>query len=177
MFYPAPRHDAEQVEALELDPTTDRYPDLQRVLAYWQRKRGGRLAPARTDIDPAELVAVLPRIMLADVLSDPLDFRYRLSGTGIRNIHGNDMTGRSPRALEPPAYGALIFAHYCEAVRRQEPLLHLIVLDAYQRSRSYARLLLPLSNDGEHITMLMAVDSKEQNTQALKAYFSSQTGR
>jgi hypothetical protein len=173
MFYPAPRHDAEQVEALELDPTTDRYPDLQRVLAYWQRKRGGRLAPSRTDIDPAELVAVLPRIMLADVLSDPLDFRYRLSGTGIRNIHGNDMTGRSPRTLEPPAYGALIFAHYCEAVRRREPLLHLIVLDAYQRSRSYARLLLPLSSDGEHITMLMAVDSKEQNTQALKDYFSA----
>jgi hypothetical protein len=176
MFYPAPRQDA-QVEALELDPTTDRYPDLQRVLVYWQRRRGGRFAPSRADIDPAELVAVLPRIMLADVLDEPLDFRYRLAGTGIRNVHGNDMTGRSPRELEPPAYGDLIFAHYCEAVRRRAPLLHLIVLDAHQRSRSYARLLLPLSSDGERVTMLMAVDSKEQNSQALKDYFARQTGR
>jgi hypothetical protein len=176
MFYPAPRQDA-QVEALELDPTTDRYPDLQRVLVYWQRRRGGRFAPSRADIDPAELVAVLPRIMLADVLDEPLDFRYRLAGTGIRNVHGNDMTGRSPRELEPPAYGDLIFAHYCEAVRRRAPLLHLIVLDAHQCSRSYARLLLPLSSDGERVTMLMAVDSKEQNSQALKDYFARQTGR
>jgi hypothetical protein len=176
MFYPAPRQDA-QVEALELDPTTDRYPDLQRVLVYWQRRRGGRFAPSRADIDPAELVAVLPRIMLADVLDEPLDFRYRLAGTGIRNVHGNDMTGRSPRELEPPAYGDLIFAHYCEAVRRRAPLLHLIVLDAHQHSRSYARLLLPLSSDGDRVTMLMAVDSKEQNSQALKDYFARQTGR
>jgi hypothetical protein len=171
MFYPAAKRDADEVEAIELDLATDRYPDLQQVLAYWERKRGDRFAPARPDIDPTELVQVLPRIMLADVLDDPIDFRYRLAGTGIRNVHGNDMTGRSPRELEPPAYGALIFGHYCEAVRRRVPLLHLIVLDAYQRSRSYARLLLPLSSDGERVTMLMAVDGKEQNSQALKDYF------
>lgn len=160
-----------RVEAVELDPASEHYPDLLRVRAYWERKRQGRFAPRRADIDPADLVDSLPRIMLVDVLPEPLDFRYRLSGTSISNVHGREMTGKSPRDLTPAAYGALIHDHYCEAARRRAPLLHLIVLDGDQRSRSYARLLLPLSEDGSAVTMLMAVDSKEQNTQALKAYF------
>jgi hypothetical protein len=160
-----------RVEAVELDPACEHYPDLLRVRAYWERKRQGGFAPRRADIDPADLVDSLPRIMLADVLPEPLDFRYRLSGTAISNVHGKELTGKSPRDLTPAAYATLIYDHYCEAVRRREPLLHLIVLDSEQRSRSYVRLLLPLSEDGTTVTMLMAVDSKEQNTQALKAYF------
>jgi hypothetical protein len=160
-----------RVEAVELDPAGEHYPDLLRVRAYWEGKRQVRFAPRRADIDPVDLVDSLPRIMLADVLPEPLDFRYRLSGTRIADVHGKEMTGKSPRDLVPAAYGALIYDHYCEAVRRRQPLLHLIVLDSDKRSRSYARLLLPLSEDGSAVTMLMAVDSKEQNTQALKAYF------
>jgi hypothetical protein len=163
---------ASRVEAVELDPTTELYPDLQRVRAYWTGKRQARFAPRRADIDPADLVAVLPRVMLADVMTNPsLDFRYRLSGTAITDVHNKNLTGKSPRDLMPAAYAALIYEHYCEAVHRREPLLHLIVLDTIERSRSYARLLLPLSEDGNAVTMLMAVDSAEQNTRALKDYF------
>jgi hypothetical protein len=171
-----PPRPASRVEAVELDVRSDDYPDLARVLAYWEGKRGERFAPSRADIDPADLVEVLPRIMLADVLREPLDFRYRLSGTGIAGVHGKDQTGKRPRELTPLAYGALIHEHYCDAVRRREPLLHLVVLDTDERSRSYARLLLPLSADGSAVTMLMTVDSKEQNSRALKEFFAKLTG-
>ena len=164
-----------RVEAVELDPTSERYPDLQRVRTYWAERRQGRFAPRRGDIDPADLVAVLPRIMLADVVAEPLDFRYRLSGTAISDVHHKNMTGKSPRDLMPAAYAALIHGHYCEAVRRREPLLHLILLDTVERSRSYARLLLPLSEDGNTVTMLLTIDSAEQNTRALKDYFAEIT--
>jgi len=113
--------------------------------------------------------------MLADVVAEPLDFRYRLSGTAISDVHHKNMTGKSPRDLMPEAYAALIHGHYCEAVRRREPLLHLIVLDTVERSRSYARLLLPLSEDGNAVTMLLTIDSAEQNTRALKDYFAEIT--
>ncbi len=82
-----------------------------------------------------------------------------------------NLTAKSPRDLMPTAYGALIHDHYCQAVSRREPLLHLIVLDTIERSRSYARLLLPLSEDGCAVTMLMTIDSVEQNTRALRDYF------
>ncbi len=173
----SPWRDRGTVEAVELDAASDRYPDLAGVRAYWDAKRGGRFAPRRADIDPVDLKDVLPRVMLADVVADPagkaVDFRYRLAGTGIDAMHGQDPTGKSPRALMPQAYGALIHAHYCEAVRRRAPLLHVIVLDTCERARSYARLLLPLSEDGVRVTMLMTVDSKEQNTEALRRFFAA----
>ena len=168
---------AVRVEAAELDLADDRYPDLMRALAYWRQKKSIGFAPSRTNIDPVDLVEFLPRLMLADVLQDPLDFRYRLAGTGISNVHGKEMTGKRPRDLEPVAYGELIHEHYSAAVLRREPILHLIMLDTLQRERSYARLLLPLSADGSSVTMLMAIDSKEQDTRALRDYFGKVTGR
>jgi hypothetical protein len=170
-----PPRRAGRVEAVELDARNGAYPDLARVLAYWDRKRGDRFAPRRADIDPADLVEFLPRIMLADVLREPLEFRYRLSGTGIAGVHGKDQTGKSPRDLTPPAYGALVQEHYCECVRRREPLLHLIVLDTQERSISYVRLVMPLSEDGSAVTMLMSVDGKDQNTRALRDFFAKVT--
>jgi hypothetical protein len=162
-----------RIEAIEFAPDSDRYPDLQPVLRYWNTKRGASFAPRRRDIDPADLVEWLPRVMIADVSYEPLDFRYRLSGTGILDLHGKELTARRPQDLDPPEYGKLIYQHYCEAVRRREPLLHLILFDTIDRSRSYARLLLPLSEDGSVVTMLLAVDAKEQNTRALKQYFAT----
>lgn len=161
----------DRVAAVELDPTTDRYPDLTRVLAYWNRKRGSAFAPRRADIDPLDLVEALPRIMLADVAGTPPEFRYRLAGTAIGTIHGEDFTHRTPLDLKPAAFGRLIHEHYGAVVARRVPLMHLVMLDTLQKSRSYARLLLPLSENGQDVTMLMAVDSKEQNTSALRDYF------
>ena len=159
-----------RIEAITLDSSAD-YPDLGQIRAYWDRRRGDRFAPRRADIDPADLKEFLSRIMIADVLRDPMEFRYRLSGTNIGSVHGQEMTGKRPRDLTPAAYGELIHAHYCEAVERRQPLLHLILLDTSQRSRSYARLLLPLSEDGETVSMLLTIDSREQNSKALRDFF------
>lgn len=164
--------DSIQVDAIELDVAACPYGDLVEIHGYWTAKRGDRFAPRRADIDPVDLVGFLPRIMLADVRTDPLEFRYRLSGTGIGNVHGQEVTGRSPRDLAPPAFGDLIHGHYCAAVARRAPMIHLIMLDGRDSTRSYARLILPLSEDGSAVTMLMTVDSKEQNSKALKTFFS-----
>ncbi len=168
-------HPMSQMEPIiactELPLRDPNYPDLAEALDYWELRRGARFAPVRADIEPLDLVKVLPRVMLADVTPDPLDFRYRLSGTGIARIHGSEPTGLRPRELEPAEYGALIDRHYRQCVAERRPMLHLILLDARHRSRAYARLLLPLSEDGERVTMLMAIDSANQDVRALKAYF------
>jgi hypothetical protein len=166
-----------QVEAIELDIATNPYPDLRRLHAYWTSKRQDRFAPRRRDIDPIDMVEVLPRIMLVDIEQDPLDFRYRLAGTGICTLHGTDPTGHRPRELRPAAYGALVDGHYREAVVRRAPMLHLIVLDTSDRSRAYARLLLPLSEDGERVTMLVSVDCKEPTGHPLRRFFEALTRR
>src|SRR5262249_61223993 len=105
--------------------------------------------------------------MLIDVLSDPLDFRYRLSGTAICEVLGGEPRTKGPRDLPPVAYGQLIYDHYCLAVSRRTPLLHLVILSPFDPRRSYARLLLPLSEDGSTISMLISIHSKEENIRSL----------
>lgn len=156
-----------QAAALDLEQDLPRYPDLCLVLDYWRSKCADRFAPARADIDPVDLPRILPRIMLADVESDAsgaIDFRYRLSGTGIGNVHGFDPTALRPTDLTPPIYGQLIHEHYRTVVERRQPLAHVIVLVTNKKQRSYARIILPLSADGETVNMLMTVDSETQNT-------------
>src|SRR5258708_3922987 len=121
-----------RVEAVEIAMADERYPELSAVRAYWERKRGPHFAPRRADIDPADLVPSLPRITLSDVIrgdgaEGSLDFRYRLCGTGICTAHWRDPTGEAPRDMRPAAYGELLYRHYCEAVRRRAPTLHVIV--------------------------------------------------
>lgn len=156
-----------QAAELDLDKDLSRYSDLLFVLDYWKGKRRDRFAPARADIDPAEIVKILPRVMLADVERDAdgkIDFRYRLSGTGICNVHQSDLTGQRPLSLDPPPYGELVDRHYRTAVERRSPLAHVIALRTSGKSASYARIILPLSADGETVDMLMTVDSAMQNT-------------
>lgn len=156
-----------QAAELDLDKDLSRYPDLVFVLDYWNGKRHDRFAPARADIEPAEIVTILPRVLLADVESDAdghIDFRYRLSGTGICNVHRTDLTGRRPLSIAPPSYGKLIDMHYRAAIERRGPIAHVIALRTGGKSASYARIILPLSADGETVDMLMIVDSATQNT-------------
>lgn len=159
----------EDIQAAELDLAGDpaRFPDLVFALEYWSGKCGGRFAPARSDIDPLDITALLPRIMLADVVRDAagrLDFRYRLSGTGIGRIHGSELTGQGPLDLKPAPYGALIDSHYRQAVQRRRPLAHVITLRTNKKTCAYARIILPLSTDGATIDKLMILDSDSENT-------------
>ena len=158
----------EDIQAAELDVAEERerYPDLAFALDYWMGKRGDRFAPSRADIDPVEITSILPRIMLADVERDAsgaVDFLYRLSGTGIGVTHGTELTGQRPRDLEPAPYGALIDGHYRAVVEQRRPIAHMIALRTNKKTRAYARIILPLSSDGETVDKLMTVDSATEN--------------
>jgi len=139
------------------------YPDLATILSYWNDKRGERLAPPRSAIDPSDFIEALPRVKLVDVLrgaSGDLDFRFRLAGTWIGNVLGTELTHLRPLDLQPPQFGTMVHQHYVQCVRERRPLLHKVEIDSVRRIHNYARLLLPLSSDGEQVDMLMTVDSQ-----------------
>jgi hypothetical protein len=159
------------VRAAELDIETKRYPEIARALAYWRAKRGTRLLPSRADIDPLDLSVDLPRVMMAEVTYDPLEFRYRVAGTGTFRVHGEELTGKHPRDLQPPEFGMLIYNHYCEAVARREPILHLIQLDVGDVATSYARVILPLGSDGQTVDRLLTVECYEDHLDDLQRFF------
>lgn len=160
------------VRAVQLDADCDRYPEISQVLAYWREKRGDRAFPSRADIDPLEFTKALPRVMMVEVSYDPLEFRYRVAGTGLFAMHGQELTGKLAHELQPPEFGALIHWHYSEAIASRAPMLHLIELTANYHTTSYARLILPLSNDGATIDRLITVEAHEDHAHDLQKFFS-----
>jgi hypothetical protein len=159
------------VRAVEIDIDCKRYPEIDRILAYWRAKKGDRSFPSRADIDPLEFTRELPRVMMAEVSHDQLEFRYRVAGTGLFPVHGRDLTGKLARELDPPEFGAMIHRHYVEAVERRVPILHLIELTVNYLSTSYARIILPLSSDGTVIDRLITCEAHEDNAFALRTFF------
>jgi len=138
---------------------------LRRLYNYWDAKRGEREFPARADIDPLDLPALLPNIFLVDVLpADAPDqngtgqpqFRYRLAGTRVDEIHGQSLTGKMPSDIKTAEIANEVESQYRQVLVDRRPRCDHVVLLARDHSFwHYERLILPLSEDGVSINMLL----------------------
>ena len=131
------------------------HPDILKMLTYWEGRCQGRTMPRRSDIDPADLVGLLPNVMLVDVVDDDRRFVYRLVGTGEVQVRGHDPTGKSVR----DGYFA---ATPEEAERRYETVCTTRVpfyeVDNFQVVDRYiceANLFLPLSDDDQTVNKIL----------------------
>jgi hypothetical protein len=69
----------------------------RQLYAYWDRLRNGRPAPARCEIEPAKIPALLSETFIAESVGDRV-YRFRLAGTRIcqhfgRELRGTDLLG------------------------------------------------------------------------------------
>ena len=125
-------------------------------LRYWELRRGEHTMPARADIDPLHIPALLPQVFLIDVRREPLDFDYRLLGTQIVRHSEADYTGKSLRDLPaqcPPSQMWSLFQRVVEERRpysAEVPYLHL-------PGKSVEILATPLSDDGSNVNMIFGV--------------------
>lgn len=70
------------------------HPCAEELLAYWNGKRGARPMPDRADIVPAEIVRLLPNIIICETLRNGEDFRTRIFGTALVQLVGEERTGK-----------------------------------------------------------------------------------
>lgn len=138
-------------------------PESERIrglAAYWQAKRGDRLAPRRADIDPAEIRAHMPTLMMVDVLADG-DYRYRLIGTALTEGRGRAATGQRLTELmaDRPTAMRQMKERFDSVVAARAPV--------YARGEVYwetraddLRMFecgyFPLSDDGETVNIILA---------------------
>jgi hypothetical protein len=129
---------------------------LQRLYEYWLAKKGQRRFPSRRDIDPIDFPYVLGHVMLVDVLRNPLRFQVRLHGTEMTAKAGYDLTGKFLEDHPVTEYRRYVMERCASLVRDGDPLLvrHDRALDG--KPRSYEAIWLPLSEDGQHVTKLLA---------------------
>lgn len=131
-------------------------PDIVAFHRYWESKRRGRNMPARADIDPAEIVPLLPGIMLLDVVADARRFVYRLVGTREVAMRGRDPTGKSVGEGFYGASAETSIASYQDVVARKA--LRLERREFTTPDGRYGReqvILLPLSGDDRTVNMVL----------------------
>jgi len=135
-------------------------PAILRLLAYWNARRGVRFAPARADIDPADITALLPDIMMVDVLDGGRDFRFRLIGTRIVEGLGRDSTGRlfSELYADQPLARQRLGDRFQQVIKWRRPVfsrgrLYWVPDRGHKRFDSAH---LPLSADGECVDIILA---------------------
>jgi len=124
---------------------------------YWLSKRGNRAIPARKDIDPAEIPALLPYLVLVDKQGGKL--RYRLAGSAIVREVGIDPTGSlvgSYVSHDPSSVAA--FQTMGEHVLTGHPYLAAGLYEVKPGVvHNFLVLLLPMSDDGTNVNMVLAL--------------------
>ncbi len=135
--------------------------DSEAVLRYWEERRGGRLAPSWREFDLMELpLKAIPRVIVVDIVENPLDFLYRFWGTEHTASHGYDLTGRSVRQLKPTDYAEMMFRQYQETFESREPRLF---VNQYPVKPAiwnrYEIVRVPLSGDGQTIDIILSLES------------------
>ncbi len=134
-------------------------PYVQEMLAYWQRKAAGRLAPPPRDIDPGEIKRLLPFISIADVLHEPFDLRFRLVGTAIVEATGYDFTGRSFREMPVTTGIDIWMAHYARVVNGKQPFYGRYRGDLGPELVRYVEHgAFPLSSDGSTVARIIEIE-------------------
>jgi hypothetical protein len=146
---------------------------------YWFSKRGNRVMPSRSDINPVEIPVLLPFLSLVDKVEG--QFRYRLVGTAVAQQFGHEMTGRPVGFYVTPAEHALAQRRVYERIfSTAQPVF---VTGEYRTKlgaiHSVSRLMLPLSDDGEKVNMVIfsRVARFSSNTTASGDWLKGATGR
>lgn len=117
---------------------------------YWDSRRITGAMPTRSDIDPLDIVRVLPFVALAE--RQPEGYFWRLIGTAIVEHFGKDHTGEPYGAhFWPPSFVAATIATFDEALERDVPVFdEFIYRSPTGISHAVSRLVCPLKADRAH---------------------------
>jgi hypothetical protein len=126
---------------------------------YWLGSAAGRRMPARSDLDPLKVPRLLPSIGLIDVREGVDQASFRLAGTRLRDIYGQEITGKRTGEVfsgEPAQYWRRIHGR---VVAEGSPDQGVVRGPAQGRDHVVLFWLrLPLSEDGGRVDRILCYD-------------------
>jgi len=135
-------------------------PGLIRFYDYWLTLCGGRQMPSRKAVDPVTVPrGFLPNIMLIDVLYEQRRYRYRLIGSNIIMATGENRTGHYFDEFRFFRDHPGVLPQYETVISTRRPLHSLEQFTNFNSGSEYDvdRLILPLSDNGEHVDTLLVL--------------------
>jgi hypothetical protein len=139
------------------DPTEIRDVRLAALFDYWRGKRQGRVMPARRDIDPIEMRQWLGNLMLVEFPADPMQYRVRLDGVNSQQFYGTSREGKGVEAMPSEEERRIVLPQYMVVLEQKLPAYYESQFVTREGVRtSQRKLLLPLSENGERVNMILA---------------------
>ena len=130
----------------------------RQALDYWSGLWDGGRMPARRNITPEGMMPFLPNVILFDVLDRPTDFRYRLIGTKVVAYFARDYTGRCMREIPHQTPPSTVWTCCSKVVETGRPYSFAVPYEGPKKQFIESEdLILPLSEDGETVNMLLVV--------------------
>jgi len=131
--------------------------------AYWQSiAPAADLLPGRQHLDPLDIdPKVMPWVFLMDVLradDAPLDYRYRLVGTGNVELVGRDATGELASVVFNRVDAPFVLDTFDMTVERAAPTYWIATVPQDRIGMvTIHRGLFPMARDGQTVDMLMCI--------------------
>ncbi|HET6161122.1 MAG TPA: PAS domain-containing protein [Dongiaceae bacterium] len=138
------------------DPVEIHDTRLLGLFGYWLDKCQGRIMPARRDIDPIEMKPWLGSLLLVEFPADPMQYRIRVDGVNIVQFYGKSREGKGVEAMTSDEERRIVLPQYLTVLERKQPAYyesHFVASDGVLTSQ---HKLLPLSDDGERVNMILA---------------------
>lgn len=135
---------------------------ISSVYSYYITVRRDKSMPSRSDVDPAAIKRQLPYVYMCQVedTEEGPSFRLRLMGTELVDVLREEGTGRYIRELNLGGYEVTWRESALAAYQARCPI---VSVDSIELKSGFSvdaeHLMLPLSDDGQHVSRLLgAID-------------------
>lgn len=125
-----------------------RSPALLELIDHWAAQRGGRLMPNPDSMDLSALETHSTRLVIANVLREPLRFVFTFVGADLEERLGESLVGQELTDARP-----VFFKPYAVCVSQVRATREFASFDFGhgEEPGSFERLLLPLSEDDAQV--------------------------
>lgn len=149
------QHSGEKITPLFKQEGQMQDPVLLDLLNYWERLRGGRIAPLRSEIDPREFRGALEYTFILE-LTKLNQIRFRLAGSKLCDLLGMELRGM-------PAYALIAsdsrdyFTDILTELLADPKVIHLQLTSQPEGfgEQTAQMLLLPMRNDAGQINRIL----------------------
>lgn len=134
--------------------------DQQAFLLHWLKKSSdiNDGIPARADFPPNKFAHIMPFVIIFDILTSPLDFQFRLMGTGVREYTHKDFTGKKLSDLVDKGPSSKRWRQLETVFTTKKPLYESLPYVGPRASVKLATVLLvPMASDNENIDKIFQV--------------------
>jgi|APSaa5957512535_1039671.scaffolds.fasta_scaffold105569_1 hypothetical protein len=145
------------------------------VYEYWNKMRGDRFAPAWTDLDLLDLgPKLIPHICVVNIPEDNPPFPYRFFGTFLTELLNYEMSGKTTAMLKPEKFRTFCEDQYCFIIESRYPTIFAGSITTENGVvREHFTLRLPLSDDGQRVTNIIAIEKYDVESPELREYYRS----